>query len=411
MEVQHRREIVKCPRSTCQKPINISVGRWPGGVNDSGGWVLKCSTCDYVFSVNVKNPDDASSVSSGATILDSWDDEIENQAEILTKHGVSDGPEHVERMLLVEHGEPEALYDLNSRPLYRCGFCKENLEVPAYAALEAHISEVQKASSGHLNWHLAHRGGMPEAVSVWLDASCSCGAEHRVRFYREFSENVGQEASEFWLVDVKGGKPTLDVDGIYSRDDCIALLEKLLLRWRALHSAVILAAPFIGFNYPGARKKIPQLWNLVLKYTDPSKTSLITRKATFNLLKDTSKETEQDVEFLKSWGLLNPTVAALDEKKAYFKSDFHAKFYCGMSADTVEILVGSFNIHEGTYVENIHLLTYSFDEFKERYLLGMKMFFDVEVLTKRRSVLEICLNDGKLTGCKEVSYSGSLAET
>ena len=104
-------------------------------------------------------------------------------------------------------------------------------------------------------------------------------------------------------------------------------------------------------------------------------------------------------------------MAALDGKKAYFKSDFHAKFYCGMSADTVEILVGSFNIHEGTYVENIHLLTYSFDEFKERYLLGMKMFFDVEVLTKRRSVLEICLNDGKLTGCKEVSYSGSLAET
>lgn len=409
MDVEHRSEVVKCPKAACQNPIQISVGRWPGGCNDSGGWVLKCAKCSHVFPLNVKNPDDASKVKSGATILGTWDNEVGDRADVLAAHGVVDGSESVDRLLLLQHGEPEEFFDLTSRPLYRCGSCSQSLEAVAYSALEAQLDPVQAAFAGYVNWYLARRGGAPEATSVWLDVPCNCGAEHRARFYREFSEDLSQAASEFWLVDVEGSKPTLDVDGIYSRDDCIAILEKLLLRWRALHSAVLLAAPFIGFNYPGASKKVPELWNWVLKYTDPSKTSLITRRATFKLLKDASRDTENDVEFLSSWGLLNPTVAALDDKKAFFKTDFHAKFYCGMSADSVEILVGSFNIHEGTYVENIHLLRYSFEEFKKRYLLGMKMFFEMDPLTKRRSVLEIAVQGGKVTKCQEVEYSGSLA--
>lgn len=44
----------------------------------------------------------------------------------------------------------------------------------------------------------------------------------------------------------------------------------------------------------------------------------------------------------------------------------------------------------------------------ERYLLGMKMFFDIEVLSASRRVLEIVVKDGKLAGSREVSYSGSL---
>ena len=69
MDVEHRSEVVKCPKAACQNLIQISVGRWPGGCNDSGGWVLKCAKCSHVFPLNVKNPDDASKVKSGATIL------------------------------------------------------------------------------------------------------------------------------------------------------------------------------------------------------------------------------------------------------------------------------------------------------------------------------------------------------
>lgn len=54
------------------------------------------------------------------------------------------------------------------------------------------------------------------------------------------------------------------------------------------------------------------------------------------------------------------------------------------------------------------LLTYSFEDFIERYLLGMKRFFDISVLKKCRNVLEVLIKDGKTAECKVVSHSGSL---
>lgn len=406
METSYDRNVVKCPK--CQSNINISVGRYPGGCNDSGGWVLVCTTCSEKFQVPVKNPDDLSSVISGATVVASWDNELGNMAKVLAEHGLSDSPVQVDRLLIKEFGEPDDFYDLTNRQLYQCSSCKEPIDAAAYTDLSAKLDLVNGAVGSYLNLFLKGRELAPEGESVQTNFLCKCGTKHRARFFRRFSETYAQGVNEFWLIDVVGPAKTIDIDGVYSRDDCIAILEKLLLRWRATHNTVLLAAPFIGFNYPGARKKIPDLWNWVLKYTDPEKTAIITRKATFNLLKDTSKDTEMDVEFLKSWGLLNPTLESLDEKKAFFKTDFHAKFYCGMSADHVEILVGSFNIHEGSYVENIHLLRYEFEDFAKRYLLGMKMFFDTAVLKKQRRILEIQIEDGHVVNQRVVRYEESL---
>jgi DNA-directed RNA polymerase subunit RPC12/RpoP len=413
MNVVHRDEIAKCP--SCGANINLKVGRYPGGINDIGGWVLKCNACASLFPLEVKNPDDASSVFSGAAIVDSWDDEIDNRALTLAKHGVVDTGQAVERMLRMSYGEPEDFYDLESRALYRCAACGSELDAKAYEALSEHLESINLVFANYLNWYLANsRGGAPEGISARVESACSCGRNHEARFYRNFTESFPERAANYWLIDIATtaalleGERTLDVDGIFSRDDCIAILEKLLLRWQAGHSAVLLAAPFIGFNFPGAKKKVPDLWNWVLKYTDPAKTLLITRKATFNLLKEVAKDTEIDVEFLKSWGLLNPTLATLNEKKAFFKTDFHAKFYCGISADTVEILVGSFNIHEGSYVENIHLLRYSLEEFSRRYLVGMKMFFNLTLLNKPRTMLEIFADTEGVFHLKEISYKGSM---
>lgn len=406
MEPSYDRNIVKCPR--CKSNINISIGRYPGGCNDSGGWVLACATCGEKFQVSVKNPEDLSSVVSGASVVASWNNEIGDKAEVLAEHGLSDGPDQVDRLLIKEFGEPEDFYDLTNHSLYQCGSCKEPIDTAAYADLSAKLDLANSALSSHVDFFLASREPAPEGASVRTKFRCKCGAEHQGRFFRKFSEAHVQGVDDFWLIDVVGAAKAIDIDGVYSRDDCIAILEKLLLRWQATHSAVLLAAPFIGFNYPGARKKIPDLWNWLLKYTDPEKTAIITRKATFKLLKDTAEDTEMDVEFLKSWGLLNPSLETLDEKKAFFKTDFHAKFYCGMSTDHVEILVGSFNIHEGSYVENIHLLRYEFDDFAKRYLLGMKMNIDTALLKKRRRILEIQIEDGRVASRRVVRYGGSL---
>lgn len=413
MHAAHRNEIVKCPG--CGEHISLRIGRYPGGINDSGGWVLRCNACASSFPVEVNNPYDCSSVLSGAIIIDSWDEELNNRSNTLNKCGVADTGQAVERMLLVTHEEPEDLYDLESRALYRCITCGIELDANAYEVLSEHLESINSAFAIYLNFYLAHsRLQAPEGICVRVAIACTCGKAHKARFYRNFAESIAERAADYWLIDIAPAAPvfeddkTLDVDGIFSRDDCIAILEKLLLRWQAGHSAVLLAAPFIGFNNPGAKKKVPDLWSWVLKYTNPSKTLLITRKATFNLLKEVAKGTEMDVELLKSWGLLNPILATLNEKKAFFKQDFHAKFYCGVSADTVEILVGSFNIHEGSYVENIHLLRYSFEDFARRYLVGMEMFFDLKPFSKPRGILEICADTEGQFRCQAISCTGSM---
>lgn len=165
MNVVHRDEIVKCP--CCNANINLSIGRFSGGINDSGGWVLKCDACASLFPLEVKNPNDASSVSSGATIIDSWDDEINNRAHTLAKHGVADIGQVVERMLLATHGELEDFYDLASRALYRCTACGTELDAKAYEALSEHLKSINSAFATYLNWYQANsRGGAPEGISA-----------------------------------------------------------------------------------------------------------------------------------------------------------------------------------------------------------------------------------------------------
>lgn len=405
MEPSYEQNVVKCPK--CNNNIAVSIGKYRGGINDSGGWVLVCSTCREKLQVPVKNQDGPSKVISGASIIASWDNDSGDKAIVLLDHGLSDAPE-VDRLLIREFGEPENFYDLSSYPLYQCASCKEPIEVAAYTDFRTKLSLVNQALASYLNYYLASHAPVPDGESIRTSFVCKCGVEHEARFYRKFSEKLAETENEFWLIDIAGPAKTIDIDGVYSRDDCIAILEKLMLRWRATHNSVLLAAPFIGFNYPNARNKIPNLWNWVLKYTDPEKTAIITRKATFKLLKDVTKDTEIDLNFLNSWGLLNPTLEALNEKKAFFKTDFHAKFYCGLSADHVEILVGSFNIHEGSYVENIHLLRYEFQDFAKRYLLGMNMFFDFTLLKKHRSTLEIVLEGDKVASSRVTRYESSL---
>lgn len=387
MNATHDRHLVKCPR--CQQPIHVSMGRFAGGFNDHGGWVLSCSKCGQKFAFRVKNPSDASSVFAGATVIASWDDATDgDESRVLADHGLSAGDFVAGTLLIVSSDQCDALYDVTRRALYICPACHTDIDAAAYTILKTKLPALNSSLYQYVNSHLAGQAPRPDGVSVRTDLSCACGQKHRLRFYREFSEEPIQSEGELWLIDVGGA---LDVDGIYSRDDCIAILEKLLLRWRATHSAVLLATPFIGFdNNEELRRKIPALWNRVLNCVDPAKTLLITRKKTFKLFKNAaSGDPATNVDFLKGWGLLNPMLTRLDDKDAFFKQNFHAKFYCGMSTDRVEMLVGSFNIHEGRYAENIQVRSYEYAEFVDRYILGMEMLFNPAVLRKQRRTVEI----------------------
>lgn len=74
----------------CGQLINIEKNWTAGGVNDRGGYILKCAGCGGVFAFNLGRDISDSRVISGATKIDYWDDEVEGSKEAtLKKHGLS----------------------------------------------------------------------------------------------------------------------------------------------------------------------------------------------------------------------------------------------------------------------------------------------------------------------------------
>lgn len=71
METEHSTLTTKCPQ--CGNQIVINKVWYPGGVNDYGSFVLECKKCKHVFEVSVGRDVDASSVESGAKLLEKKD--------------------------------------------------------------------------------------------------------------------------------------------------------------------------------------------------------------------------------------------------------------------------------------------------------------------------------------------------
>ena len=411
MEATHQSQKVKCPNCSCN--INCTVGSFRGGINDYGGWILECSSCNTKFPLNVKNPDDASSVLSGAKIIASWDDEVEGDRDFkFNKHGISvESTSDLMRVLVVDVGEKDDIkFNFDGSPLYLCSSCGSSIEAKAYSELSKNLMFVNKEIQCFLMAYLKGHENEPSGVVVSQSLHCSCGQRIAAKFYKKFveSEFPVQDHAEFLLVDAHSS--LIDVDGIYTRDECFELLEKLLIRWGCVHNLVMLVVPFIGFDYKGTEGKRLDLWDRVLKHTIPEKTAIITRKATFTSFKEAANNQGLDIAFLKNYELLNPTLAEMTEKNAQFKRDFHAKFYCGISGDNVEVLHGSFNIHDGGYVENIQFKEYKLPDFLRRYIVKLGVFINRELLVKNENILVINSDVGGVFSHKMVSSSVSLAE-
>ena len=76
----------KC--SACNNSIEID-NRWTaGGINDYGGYILQCAKCDHIFALHVGRDINDSLVTTGAKIIDQYDDELGDKEEILKKHGL-----------------------------------------------------------------------------------------------------------------------------------------------------------------------------------------------------------------------------------------------------------------------------------------------------------------------------------
>ncbi|WP_345245686.1 hypothetical protein [Nibrella saemangeumensis] len=383
--------------------IQLSIGKVPGGENDSGGWILECNKCHMLFPYAVKNPNDYSRVDHGATVLDSWDNEIlGDKQEVIKKHNLESFPEdfRFDNLLYVETGEFERpkFSDIEEN-IFFCPECGTHIEPHVYSQLTHKLTSVNETIEGYMPYYLKGMLGDPDSIIILSDYQCSCEFKTKIVLYKSFKENELpiEDEHELILIDVIGAKLETNIDGIYNRDSCLQVLQKLLIRWQVYYNRVFLAVPFIGFDFKNREAQRVELWNWILKNTVPHKTTLLTRRATFNSFLEGSNNTGLDISVLKSYGLLNPTLSELTEKKALFKTDFHAKFYAGFDRMNSEVLVGSFNIHEGGYVENIHFKKYDFGDFFLKYILKMNIIFDPRFIDEEGEFLLIDESNKRVT--------------
>jgi hypothetical protein len=411
MDAKHSRSIIKCPSFGCKHNIRISTGVFVHGINDYGGWILQCDACDTKFTFPIQNPKDASSVLDGARILAEWDNETEDKAYRLADVGpdVIDG-HRFEPILLPDIQTTTPKVNTDEHHLYHCEVCAEELESKAYNELTQQLGAVNQAVNRFLTVYLKGYASDPEGIRVSMPLACQCGHVNDVTFYKPFTEQtaLSAESTEFWLVGAGNETALPDVDGVYSRNECFGILEKLLLRWQARFHAVFIIVPFVGLQFPGTEAKRLEQWNRILEHTDPTKTAIVTRRATFKLLREAAESEGISFSFLEEYGILNETIRKLSSKNASFQQDSHAKIYCGLSSDGVEVLNGSFNIHDGEYAENICVKSYEVTDFFSRYLFNLGIMFDFTKLRETRTILEIRLSP---EGAREAleTYTGSLS--
>lgn len=409
MDVSRRMTIGICPTPGCDQRIRVSIGRFPGGLNDRGGLVIECAKCQNKSHLPVSNPNDASSVDSGGRVVATWDSEVEGEREeVLAKYGLSEADILSEPLLYIPSEQPDdPLFELVDRAVYECSQCGGDLEQPAHVELKEALAAINRALGNFIAGpYLKGYAPKVEAVEVTVDVPCSC-TTHRVSFFRDFSERDGfaRKASDFILAGPEDPAMLREIDGIYSRNDCIEIFKKVLLRWRARHRIVMLVVPFVGFDYPNREEDKLKLWNMVVGYTDPSRTLMVTRRKTYNSFKKAAEKKGLDLDVLKKYGLLAKMLEGLDQKGALFKTDSHAKFYAAIGPETTEVLSGSFNIHSGEYVENLVFSTYSTAKFVTRYLIPLGVLFKpLQTALSKIDVVRIEVAGGQVirTTCEKV---------
>jgi hypothetical protein len=72
----------------CGNEILIDKVWEQGGINDKGGYTLRCNKCETVFEFELGKDINSSRVRSGAKLLATYDDEIGNRAAVLKKFGI-----------------------------------------------------------------------------------------------------------------------------------------------------------------------------------------------------------------------------------------------------------------------------------------------------------------------------------
>lgn len=385
---------VKCVNPDCSYVYKIRDRREPI-VNDPGFVVMKCPRCHYDIRVKVWNVDyfnknkrvvgvyecgeekkcpDLSSVALGEFLEEAIGNE-QPRIDLIPK---------ISFWELMGQKEPDGMF--NDK-------LKHKIDESLYSANQA-------ALAGQLSMDRVDR------VFVKIPRRKNSTKDYYL-YAKLIQTDISFDTSV--MIPIHKGNLSLTklVDGLFTRDECFSILAFCLNRWAMMANQVIIAVPFIGFHYKSKRCKnqVLYFWSFLNSVLDMQKTLLITRKSEFNKLKDCLNEQKEDetYTFLKYWGKLNQLLDAATsaeskkkrnneekskkkmDRQVFYTNNFHSKFYAGVYEDRVEVLVGSYNVHEGNVFENLFFKDYSLDEFRKKYL--NKILPDVKLIKESENIV------------------------
>lgn len=274
-------------------------------------------------------------------------------------------------LLIKNLWEEKELYPAD-KSIFACQCGSFDIENDAYTQLSSLLQSYTTKFSSYINYYLASRGaGNPKYNFVFIDFCCSkCKTEHKAFFYTRFEEKYFPvNEREFFLAEIDKQELGENIDGVYDRDTCQVFMKKLLIRWHILKNITYLVVPFIGNPYQTPLQRL-ELLGEFLSPLHPYKTLWVTRPTTISQIKaDFDADNGKGAfDILDKNGQINPIL-----KSVFTKTDFHAKFYCGISEKGVEVLSGSHNLHGGTYMENLMFKIYPMDKFIDRYLFQINV--------------------------------------
>lgn len=380
----------------CDLPNGITVPAH----DEDGVMIGQCSNCNGNFSLNVTNPE-LSDFSDGTLKKDYYFKSDGKEKEDLYKNILNatarvQGDDKLKQYCL------NYVYD--DYPLYVCNQCGENLERLSLEAFKDSFSLFQEEHNNYINWSLKHGGGKsPEHIIIKLDFRCYCGEECKGVFFKKYAETLHLDVNEFAIFNIMGARSVDDriKSGVYSKDNCVSWLFKLIPRWTLLFDKVYIITPFVGHQWLKS-DELMNTWLELVNRLDHKKSKILLKYGQFSSFKKAySKENNVTYEKLSEFELGADILSEIKQT-----NDFHAKIYCGISQDRCEVFSGSANLVKGKSMEVMHFNVFDdFSEFNEAFLipLGVK-----EELGLKNNTYSLLFDSDKKFNLFSASSSGTI---
>lgn len=333
------------------------------GPFDEFGWSIgECKVCNTEFLVDVVNPDFSDFISGARKVRFILEDGA-SEADLRFVSCSLRLEDSLDKNL--DMNKRSYVYNYEGRSLYECGNCSAGLDQQVYGALLGVFERLRDGSYSYLNWSMKSGGLDPEYIISRLPIVCGCGASLVAYVGKPYSQDHNFAASDFSILNVVGSKKLHDAmkPGIYSKDQVMEWLYKLLPRWTVLFDTIYLMVPFVGHLYMKP-EQVVSVWEALISRVDTKKVRLVTKKDQINIFKRAYRE-HYKVDYSQLEKLkLSPELV----NGAVVNSKFHAKVYAASSLFGCEVYSGSANLLTGPSKEVMHFSEISQSDFESSFL-------------------------------------------